>query len=368
VEIPAGIQRAIGEEVARNLETELGNRGLLLAAGALAEAEAELAQRGTRLLTSAISVCYSISRLGDGALTIEFQGGASEARLGGALAFGASTASVLVAGRRPFERPAGSIELLCALFNLGIGLIDGICDTDAETGVALLELIQSQDLSVAAEEPPVRGWLSAALPPALAHDAQAAFTVEVVEAFFETLHVEYPHDAWHQLRRRVGIQLGEALDAERQSVARPADRIPREQLIAWSRRTSVLPFQIIETLACGNEPSSEPTAGTQLGEAMWRIDDLVDLCDDARSGALNGILLTATTGKGRPGERDRLVALERLLVSTEIASLSGEAADRLLIGLRLACPGSQKPASDLRSAGFLSFIQRYAGIKPRAAS
>ena len=33
---------------------------------------------------------------------------------------------------------------------------------------------------------------------------------------------------------------------------------------------------------------------------MWRIDDLVDLCQDARPGALNAILLAATGPDRRP--------------------------------------------------------------------
>jgi hypothetical protein len=244
------------------------------------------------------------------------------------------------------------------MFNLGIGLIDGMCDEDAETGGALLELIQGQDLAKAAEEPLGRGWLRATLPTALAEDHTAAFTVDIIEAFFETLHEVFPGDAWLQQRRVVGTQLGAALDAERRSFIRLADQISREQLIECSRLTSVLPFQIIETLAGGGPALTEPTAGTQLGEAMWRIDDLVDLCQDARSGSLNGVLLIAAPGAGRPGEGELLTALEHLLASTDIASAAGEAADRLLAGLHRA--GEDHPDA----AAFLHFIQRYAGIAP----
>ena len=104
--------------------------------------------------------------------------------------------------------------------------------------------------------------------------------------------------------------------------------------------------------------ADRPTAGTQLGEAMWLIDDLVDLCQDAHSGSLNGILLAATTGAGRPGERDVLAALERLLDSTDIACAAADAAEKLLAGLQLAGDDHQGTAS------FLHFIQRYAGIAP----
>ena len=179
---------------------------------------------------------------------------------------------------------------------------------------------QGQDLAAASEPPRERGWLRAAVPPALAADPAAAFTVAIIEVFFETLHASYPDDAWLALRRGVGTQLCAALEAERQSVVRSPEGTTREQLIECSRLTSVLPFQIIETLACGAETPREPSAGTRLGEAMWRIDDLVDLCEDAHSGSLNGVLLAATPDAGRRGGRDLPAVLERLLTSTDIAS------------------------------------------------
>jgi hypothetical protein len=367
VEIPAGIGRAIRAAVAHHLETELGSRGLLLAHDALAAAEAEAAQRGARLLMSVIEVCYPVSqRGGRGTLEVEIEG--DPARLCDALAFGAVTARVLAAIRGDTEQSPGSVELLCAMFNLGIGMVDGLCDRDAETGVAFLELVEARNLAKAAAGAQVRGWLRAALPSAFAEDPTAAFTVDVVEAFFETLHVVYSGDAWMHLRRQVAAQLGAALESERRSVDRLAHQTPREQLIDCSRLTSVLPFQIVETLALGDQAHTEPTAGMELGEAMWRIDDLVDLCDDAQSGALNSLLLTVTTGPGRPRGRDRLAGLERLLASTDIASAACQAANRLLAGLKLAAGSRGNPANDQRSAQFLYFIQRYAGIGSRATS
>ena len=108
--------------------------------------------------------------------------------------------------------------------------------------------------------------------------------------------------------------------------------------------------------------TSEPTAGTLLGEAMWQIDDLVDLCQDARRGSLNGFLLAVATGSGRPGDRDLLAALERLLNSTDIACAAAGAADKLLAGLQHAGDEHQGTAS------FLHFIQRYAGVPPHRMS
>ena len=352
LEIPARLEEALNDAVAYHLETELGDRGLLLTADGLAAAEAEADQWGARLLRSVIHRCYPISEQGQ-ALAFEFQSDRDAARLATALAFGAVTARVLSPSEHAPESTS-SVDLLCAIFNLGIGLVDGLCDQDAEIGEAVLGVVQGQDLINAAEEPRGRGWLRAVLPPRLA-DHTVAFTADIIETFFETLHALRPDDAWLQYRRRLGAQLEAALEAERQSVVRSPQGSARD-LIDCSRLTSVLPFQIIEALARGDHAATDRSAGTLLGEAMWRIDDLVDLCDDARNGALNGLLVVATEQTGG----DVVAALERLLASTDLTDAACRAADSLLAGLQTA--GAH------RSRSFLSFIQRYAGIAPREAS
>ena len=367
MEIPAPLERAVNEAVAHHLETELGNRGLLLTADGLSAAEAEATQLGARLLTCVIRLCYPLSRHGQ-APTLEFESEHTAARLHAGLAFGSATARVLVPGRREFAQSAGSVELSCAAFNVGIGLVDSLCDEHPEAGVLLLELLERRGLGKIAEEPQGRGWLRATLPMPFAEDPTVAFTAAIIEVFFELLHAAFPDDAWSQQRCSVGDQLGAALEAERRTVDGSPDQTTRKQLIECSRLTSVLPFQIIETLARGNQASTEPSAGTQVGEAMWRIDDLVDLCQDARSGALNSVLLAAATGTGRPRERDRLAALERLRTSTHIACVAGEAADRLLAGLQRGRDGRDTQIDPVRTASFLYFIQRYVGITPRPAS
>jgi hypothetical protein len=331
VEIPAGSEQAVGAAVARELERALGGRGLLLTADELTVAADEAWETGARLLPRLVRQSYPHA---GAELTVEFGDDADAARLGGALAFGAATARLLA----PDARDA---EFVCATFNLGIGLVDSLCDHDTETGRAVLELVQSHGLADAAEKPRDRGWLRAALPRPLAADPTVAFTVEIVEVFFELLHTLRPGDGGLTLRRDVGAQLVAALEAEYRSVA-TADGSPLALLLESSRLTSVLPFRIIETLARGEAE----IAGVQLGEALWRIDDLVDLCDDARHGSLNGVLLAA-------GSFDRVVE------SNAIAVAAAEAADSLSAGLAL-CAGPQAP--------FIFFIQRYAGLpSPRSA-
>jgi hypothetical protein len=357
------IEQAVSDAVAKHLETELGERGLLLTADRLAEADADAAQRGARLLTSVIDRCYAIRRQGGLALALEFKSEREAARLQAALAFGAATADLLAPVKRDVDQVSGSVELLCAMFNLGVGLVDSLCDEDAETGCALLELVEEQDLGKGAEEPRGRGWLRGTLPLALAQDHAVAFTADIIEAFFETLHAAYPGDGWVQHRLGVGKQLVAALVAERQSVGWSVGRNDRQQLIEFSRLTSVMPFQIIETLARGDHPNAQRTAGTLLGEAMWRIDDLVDLCQDVRCGALNGILLAAMQEPGPSGgERDRVAALESLLTSTDIASAATYAAENLLAGLHLAGGRHTTAQNFLPTVSFLHFVQRYTGI------
>jgi len=178
--------------------------------------------------------------------------------------------------------------------------------------------------------PRERGWLRGTLTTALASDDTVAFTVEVIETFFETLHDVSPGDEWLDHRRTAGAQLERALEAELQTVERPERP---EELIGCSRLTSVLPFEIVETLVGGRGEGTG--AGTLLGEAMWRIDDLVDLAEDARTGALNGVLLSGG----------------------DVTAAVVAAADSLERGLELA--GGER-------RGFLYFIQRYAGIEPSA--
>lgn len=310
----------IQAEAERELEAALAARGLLLDAEGYAAASAHAAARGSELLGAVLRRCYPA--LVSGHARVAFESGEVGERLGAALAFGAAAADVL--------GPAspGAAEL-CAIFNLGSGLVDDLCDSAPEAGLGLLALVAGHDLVRVAAGPRARGWLRDSLPPELTHDATVAFTGDIIETFFDALHDVY-EDAT-DLRASLGAALVSALEAERASVAGGDPNA--------SRLTSVLPLRILESLATG-VPAPEDGAGVQLGEALWRIDDLCDLADDLRTGSLNGVVLAAGGAPGR-----------ELLAAT-----AAEAAGRLAAGLALA-PG--------RSEGFRCFIQRYAGIPAR---
>src|SRR5262249_55645230 len=148
-------------------------------------------------------------------VALEFEGDETAARLAAALTFGAVTARVLA------PRVGRGVELVCAIFNLGIGLVDSLCDERPELRLGLLEL----DLLAARDG---RGWLRASAPPALLADHTAAFAVEAIETFFELVRTD------------VSDQLERALSAERQSIER---RGTDDELVETSRLTSVLPFE-----------------------------------------------------------------------------------------------------------------------------
>ena len=94
---------------------------------------------------------------------------------------------------------------------------------------------------------------------------------------------------------------------------------------------------------------------------MWRIDDLVDLVQDAESGALNGVLTAATAEPGCAADRDHAVSLERVLASGAVPVAAAQAAASLDAGLA-AAPGGTPEIPGRRL--FLSFVQRYAGLQP----
>jgi hypothetical protein len=362
VPVSERLRQLVDDEVRRSLQAQLGARGLLLTRPASKAATADAARSGAALLRRLLEVAYPEVVREDRGSYFHFADHHTETRIGLTLAFGAVTAELLTPlGVVAREGRAGAIDMSCATFNLGVGLVDGICDSSPQSGLRLLDAIQTADLVGAARERVVGRWLRVGLPPSLAADPSVQFAVRAIEAFFELLHSSFPGEAGSSVRDRVGARLAAALDAERQSVDRSGTPVGRDRLVECSRRTSVLPFQVIEDLATGNHALPPLTAGTLIGEAMWRIDDLVDLVQDVDSAALNGVLLTATAEPGCAADSDGEAALQRVIASQAIPVVAGQAAEYLQAGL-IAAPGGTSD-SDARRR-FLSFVQRYAGLQP----
>ncbi|MGW1957571.1 hypothetical protein ACWCPI_33270 [Streptomyces sp. NPDC001920] len=295
-------------------------------------------------------------------MEIEFDDDQTATRIGLGLAFGSVTASLFASPQQISRRQAAAIDVSCAAFNLGAGLIDGLCDGTPTVGLELLRIFQALDWAGATRDPWLAGRLQSALPAPLAADPAAAFTARIIETFLVTLHAGYPGDEGAAVRDRIGALSEEALEAERQTVQRSPEFATRDQLIECSRRTSVMPFQIIEQLATGAH-AIPPTVGTLLGEAMWRIDDLVDLAQDAGDGALNSVLLDATSKPWSASACDGVAALEEVTTSDVIALTAAEAAERLEAGLAAASDGK---ADSKACRLFLAFVHRYAALAPNS--
>jgi hypothetical protein len=350
LDIPATLETAIDAAVTHHLRLELGGRGLLLTSVDLGLAESTNAARGGWLLRHLLAECYPDAE----GLAVQFERTDDMARIGSALAFGAAASRVLAgAGDEPARRTL--VEYVCAIFNLAIGLVDGICDGDGDVGAQLLDHCHGADLVGAAMGQRDRGWLLTRLPYAVGTDDAVAFTATVIEAFFDNLHALYADEPL--VRRMVGQHLAEALRAETASVRDPFTALSGDARMECSRATSVLPFEIIATITNAHRvPAASPTA-TVLGEAMWRVDDLVDLTEDARSGALNGVLLAAAEQRGQPARYD-LADLTAVLGSPGIATAAADAGRRLYDGLQtVGVTGEDRRA-------YLAFVQRYADVDP----
>lgn len=350
---PSGIDQA----VTGSLTGALRARALVPDAARWARAASRAEEEGRRLLAATVHHCYPLSRFDSQTVTLLFDDEREAARVCATLAFGAATAGLLAPAGAPGAPDApdpGRLRLLGALLNLGIGLLDGLCDEEPAVGLPLLHLIHRSDVADAARRPRARGWLRAWLPDALEADATAAFTADVVETFFALLHEALPGEPGSGVRHPIGALLARALDAERTSVGLgEADDTPAA-LLRCSQETSVLPFEILGAMAGGGDP---PPAAGHLGRALWRIDDLADLTADARSGALNALLLELGFPPRHPVELDPAV------VGPAIERASMEAADSLARAVSLLDepPATHHPG-DLDVV--LVFLARYAGIAP----
>ncbi|MGY3677073.1 hypothetical protein [Streptomyces sp. TE33382] len=358
MEIPEQLREKVDRTVRRSLSTEFEARGLLLSHAAYDAAMTDAARSGERLLRRVVEICYANEP--EGVREIEFDDDQAALRIGLGLAFGSVTASLIASPGQTRREQAAAIDVSCAAFNLSAGLLDGLCDGTPALGLEFLRIVQAVDLAGAARDRWPAGRLRAALPAPFSADPTVDFTARMIEAFVDALHAGHPGDEGATARDRVGVLLADALEAEHRTVQRSPEFVARDQLIECSRRTSVLPFQIIEHIATGTPALASPTAGTLLGEAMWRIDDLVDLTQDTDDGALNSVLLAA----GEPWSAsagDRIGALEEVIASDVIALTAVEAAEHLKAGLAAASDGK---AESKVGRQFLSFVQRYAELAP----
>jgi hypothetical protein len=110
--------------------------GLLLTRAASASATTDAARWGAALLRRVVAHCYQDRWQDDRVPNVEFDDDQAETRIEFAFAFGSVTANLLTPPWRTDRGlPAGSVDMLCAVFNLGIGLVDGLCDGTPQLGL-----------------------------------------------------------------------------------------------------------------------------------------------------------------------------------------------------------------------------------------
>ncbi|MFJ9729558.1 hypothetical protein ACIRP3_43245 [Streptomyces sp. NPDC101209] len=359
MDIPRNLRQEVTRAVKRSLAPQLEARGLLLSHDELASATIENVRSGETLLHHLIEVGYADQRKSQ--RCVQFEDDQAAVRIGLGLAYGSVTGALLAPPRTSGEQ-THAIDLSCAMFNLGAGLIDGLCDGTPPLGLEFLRIVQGLDLAGSTRDQWPADRVRSALPAPLSTDLTVAFTARIIDGFLGLLCVGHPGDAGAALRERIGALLSEALEAENHSVQGRPQPATRDQLIEYSRQTSVLPFQVIEHLATGDPVITAPTAGTLLGEAIWRIDDLVDLAQDADDGSLNAVLLATADEPWSSSSCDSVAKLERVIASDAIAHTASAAAELLEAGL--AAASERNPDSATRQR-FLSFVHHCAGLAPR---
>ena len=179
------------DTVRRHIGTALEQRGLLCGAAVLEESDAYVAAHARDLPKRALPLWYP-ELDGPVGVAVNFGDAHTSARAGGALAFGAVAATLMAPAHAAVAGPA---TMACGLFNLGVGLVDGLCDSEPPAGTLLLDIVESGDLQGATERPRARGWLLAALPRRLATHPSLSFTLRVMEAFLELVHLVFPDRA-----------------------------------------------------------------------------------------------------------------------------------------------------------------------------
>jgi hypothetical protein len=250
------------------------------------------------------------------------------ARMPIVLAFGFETGAALYSLQNQGGRNRREVGNMCAIFNLGISIFDLICDNfPAEA----LELTQWFDHRPSTSSRP-RGGL-VALSPNL-RDSQALevrLLAKLVAWFFEQLdsHAGTSNQA---VFKRVKRHLLEAYRAEMNSFHFP--RGPRNRPLKISRIKSTLPFVIIAELSSlfVLQPRNAVmllvrNLTKHLATGFWLTDDLVDIIDDSRTGALNSAIVCLEHNLAWRKSNKRKSVVRRLLETDHIEELAARIAE-----------------------------------------
>jgi hypothetical protein len=248
----------------------------------------------------------------------------------------------------------------CGRFNLGISLVDWLCDEAAVPPSAIASLPAFTALTAT----------RCRRPPPPAHDV-ALF----LDGLARELLVELARDAgtprpreprsalWPTLRRMLRAEL---------AVAQPVRFGPSATALALLRLKSVEPFRIMaeRTLASGDTSPPEKAVkvarriGRAIGECVWLVDDADDLWRDLDAGHGNRFIASAIAADNRVVASDESalvdIAVVRVLRRERTAErLCSRAVNRLGAAIRCApC----EPQMQERAAGLVgAALARWAG-------
>jgi hypothetical protein len=216
---------------------------------------------------------------------------------------------------------------LGGLFNLGVSLLDLVCDEQPERRARLLDCVTPHFL-----ERQLSGHGAARRS---SGDPAIDYLVAlIVDLFADARRLASNSSDWSAFSRLIGAMYG----GERLAIAaRRGEHAPTPEVWEALRRKSALPLETMATLAVLASPHATASrrdtaleAAALAGEAIWIIDDLVDVREDWNAGCWSRPLwlLAQTTGTGStPANAEQ--ALDRLLAGGVAAAEARCLADRL---------------------------------------
>lgn len=211
----------------------------------------------------------------------------------------------------------------CGLFNFGISIFDLLHDTQPQLVLEFTSHFNRDVLvQLQSDEAGSRSLRESAR---VSEHPEVRLLLQTIAAVYERLYL-IAGGAQSAAFAQVAALLAQAYDAEMRSAT--CTSAPAAERLAISRDKSALPFSIIaaiSALGAGDDLPSHEGLIQDLGTIFWLTDDLVDVVGDARSRALNSLLVRAA------GEDTLEVGanLMRLLESTLIADAAVSVRDAL---------------------------------------
>jgi hypothetical protein len=230
-------------------------------------------------------------------------------------AFGNQMGLALHSCVRAAENDRERVGHLCALFNLFIALFDRLCDRRDAGFASLVTVFDELMFRRLAGNVDILADLKRAA-------ASAEYPVlRVVLAIFVAFYGQVQEFAKGRRAapfwQRLNAELIEAYRAEIVTVSRQRDHVSERDLHTAACRKSVLPFQIMLTIAqlSGNNQPCADTAeclAQHIGMAFSLTDDLADLSRDYINGDANTILLSEVLPSGQGHTLNRALPGSRL--------------------------------------------------------